>query len=301
MNKPNLEMPEEFLEFPEACAALATTAAAPAPFLLRQKMLDSAFARRSANTAHAPRPPAYDAYREQVDALATLLETHTPIDWLAIVAEGMSVREMLIHLSVVDDLAAASLNGVMQIDNDVEQLTRRAIAAFPDVDDVDVCARWRAAAVALYDAARRVSLDDDVVYLGLPLLASQVMIDRAFETWLHAQDIRRSFGLSVVPPVDGSLGLMMDFAARMLPLVLDGALPSTTARLVADSGLGSWLVPFGRDLVPAEPTVTLTVDAVSFCLLVGDRLSIDELAYEVSGDAESAMMLLERASLLARF
>lgn len=294
MNEQHDDAVGDFSEFPDVFDMLSTASAVPAPFALRRRVL--------AGTKPVPvRTDAVQVYLDHVEALAALLDHSDAARWATTIADGMTLRDMVIHLSVVDELAIASVNGARQLSVDVEQDTLYAIAHAAGMSNAEIVSRWRSQASALHELGSRTLSDTDVAYLGLALTAEQVMIDRAFETWLHTQDIRKALGSPVVAPTSEALGLMIDLAARMLPLVLADVPRTTSVRLVATGdGAGLWLVPFGNDLAPSEPSATVTVDAMTFCLFVGNRLQLEDLPRDVTGDSTIAMQLLERAPRLAR-
>ena len=126
---------------------------------------------------------------------------------------------------------------------------------------------------------------------------------RAFETWIHTDDLRRVVGVPEQVPEPAHLALMSDLAGRTLGLSLamaDRMRPGKTARLVlTGGGGGSWLVEMGGGTPSEEPHVTLTADALDWCRLVGARLGPDEIACAVAGDRGLADDLLAAGPALA--
>jgi hypothetical protein len=61
-----------------------------------------------------------------------------------------------------------------------------------------------------------------------------------------------------------------------------------TVRIVlTGDGGGTWVIGYGTN-PPADPDTTFIVDAVEFCRMAAQRLSIDALAIDVDGDRSFA-------------
>ena len=129
-----------------------------------------------------------------------------------------------------------------------------------------------------------------------------VMVVRAFETWIHTDDLRRALGRPLRPPTSEQLAVMSEFASRVLPLslALAGApQPGRTARIIlTGDGGGDWTMALDGGEV-GEPVVELTVDVVDWCRRVGDRIEPDELRYTARGEARVAEDLVAAAASLA--
>ncbi len=139
---------------------------------------------------------------------------------------------------------------------------------------------------------------------GFELDRNDAIVLRAFETWIHTDDLRRHVGLVGQAPDPQHLALMSDLAGRTLSMAL-GLVERTrdgkTARLVlTGDGGGEWLVAMdGSGLTTREPDVTLTADVVDWCMLVGDRIAPDVIPHTVDGDSRLAEDLLTAAPALA--
>jgi hypothetical protein len=133
------------------------------------------------------------------------------------------------------------------------------------------------------------------------------LVMQSFETWIHADDIRRALGRPLEPPSPGDLHAMADFSLRNLPIWMEltgRAHPGRTARVVlTGAGGGSWLVPMGdgtaAETAEAAVDVELEVDVVAWCHRVGERVTTDGIEARVEGDAALARDLLEAASAVA--
>jgi uncharacterized protein (TIGR03083 family) len=186
---------------------------------------------------------------------------------------------------------------------DIEARTRELIARFDDRPVSGVLDVWRASVDVNCDWATG---RDEVLarWRGLELDRNDAIVVRAFETWIHADDLRRALGQPGQPPAAHHLTLMADLAGRSLgaSLALVGRVRrGKTARLVlTGDGGGTWIVPMEHGAATSDPPdVTVTADVVDWCLLVGDRLAPSALAHRVEGDAALAADLLAAAPALA--
>ncbi|MCK9928406.1 maleylpyruvate isomerase N-terminal domain-containing protein [Frankia sp. Mgl5] len=160
---------------------------------------------------------------------------------------------------------------------------------------------------------------------------------RAFETWIHTRDIAAAAGLAVPDPGGDELHTMADLALRLLAdpwtAVVETAGPAALTVTLTGPGGGTWsLDPSGvhewengagpvepgpaadlaRTTGPASGPLTagavtvgaVTVGAVTagivpFCLLAGDRATVDAVATRMEGDERLAVELLALAPSLA--
>src|SRR5207249_1692608 len=124
-------------------------------------------------------------------------------------------------------------------------------------------------------------LRQPVDWTGAAIPLDRVLVSRAFETWIHADDIRAAVELTMRPPPPAHMALVADLAARSLPAAarMTGVdLGARTVRLVlTGAGGGDWLLG-ARPGAPVEPpAVVLTADVLDFCLLAAGRLAPADL------------------------
>jgi len=136
-----------------------------------------------------------------------------------------------------------------------------------------------------------------------PAPLRDALVQRAFETWIHRDDIARLVGRPPSPPPPEQVRRIAALAVRSLP----GALrahrvwaPGRAVRVVLSGpGGGEWAVPLGHE--PAEASrmaATIATDAVEFCLLVAHRRGVDELPHAVTGEPALAARVLAVAATL---
>ena len=159
----------------------------------------------------------------------------------------------------------------------------------------ETVADWAAQAAALLAApeARVPELAARATMLmGVRLPVADHYVVRAFETWIHTDDIGRALGLAVPPPPAGYLGQLVRLAVRVLGLALGPAAPPV---LFAVDGGEQWVLGSGDEPVRGE----LALDPVDFCLLVGGRHTPDEVPHRATGDEGAVRNVLERAASLS--
>jgi hypothetical protein len=172
----------------------------------------------------------------------------------------------------------------------------------------EVRALWRESVDAILAWAASGVTQGYVPWFGQEVDRDVILAIRAFETWIHTDDIRRALGRALEPPRPSHLHLMAEFSMQSLPawLVLaDRTHPGRYARMVlTGAGGGSWLVPLGPDgAVTRSPDgaadVTVEVDVVDWCHRIGERVTVDAITTRVTGDRDLATDILESASVLA--
>ncbi|MDR6974718.1 hypothetical protein J2X68_001396 [Streptomyces sp. 3330] len=161
-----------------------------------------------------------------------------------------------------------------------------------------------------------------VSYGGFELPLRDAMLDRAFECWVHAEDIAEAVDYPYAPPAPRHLHGMIDLAARMLPETLAArrraglAAPSRTRHLVTagrpgrslrleieGSGGGEWLIPLDSPgaVGSADHEVAhVALDDVEFCRLAAGHVSPEEAAAGQLGDREAIRDVLFAAASLSR-
>ncbi|QFR02685.1 MDMPI N domain containing protein [Streptomyces phaeolivaceus] len=161
-----------------------------------------------------------------------------------------------------------------------------------------------------------------VSYGGFALPLRDAMLDRAFECWIHAEDIAEAVDYPYEPPSGRHLHGMIDLAARMLPLSLaerrrtglasppsgrhlvPAGTPGRSLRLeIEGSGGGEWLIPLDSPaaLGSADHEVAhVALDGVEFCRLTAGHVPPEEAAAGQGGDREAIRDVLFAAAALSR-
>ncbi|MFJ4472931.1 zf-HC2 domain-containing protein [Streptomyces sp. NPDC089424] len=282
----------------------------------------------------------YDAEIARLDALLQDFgdaEWHAPVrlrwfDGTEPASRRTTVAGVIAHLLAVDGLIAVALgldDPLGDTDADPPTPTARTEAYwrashFPPTRTVR--APWREQG---HGIVRTVSFTGGSAGgLGVPygvgeLPLHDAMIERAFECWVHAEDIAEAVDYPYDPPSARHLNRMIDLAARLLPTSLaerrraglaspartprhlvPAGTPGRTLRLeIEGSGGGEWLIPLDSpaEVGSAEHEVAhVALDGVEFCRLAAGHVSPDEAAAGQLGDREAIKDVLLAAASLSR-
>lgn len=253
---------------------------------LRSVVLAAALDRRPAGYPDPDAlPTAAGPYGAEVGKLDSLMRELTADQWGATVSGELTVQQLVEHLTAYDAALAS-------------WLLRLAVPGSQAWDDAPHPAhrRWREQAFALLRHAVSVPLDGLVELEGLRMATSSAYLFRAFETWIHADDIRLAMGQPAIPPAPSHLHQLADLhvCALSTALTLSGrAHPGRAARVVlTGDGGGEWIIPLAMRDQAAVPDLTLTAEALPFCRLAASRGSLDAMPYTVIGDRQLADDLL---------
>lgn len=242
----------------------------------------------------------------QIGALDALVDTLAGDDWAAVVAPyDWTVQQLLTHLAIVDRYTGRQM-GLTSDGPDPERtahlrLGADRIAAALDDDPASTIGTWRRNAAALLDGLRSGAapdLDAETELHGWPFRVRGAIVARAFETWTHADDIRRALGRPVEAPSADDLRAMSRFSVSTLPLlypiVASGETFTDGARVVlTGEGGGTY------DLGDGERSTLLVLDVVAYCRMAARRAAVGELDLTIEGDVETAHRLLGAAQVFA--
>ncbi|MDT0480488.1 maleylpyruvate isomerase family mycothiol-dependent enzyme [Streptomyces doebereineriae] len=256
-----------------------------------------------------PAPPRVARHAAPYAAAVAGLEALLPElagRWSTPVVHDWDVHATVAHLLAADEHLALRL-GIdarvpgARIDEDAdwaeawERRTAEVIGHEYGRTPEETVADWSAQAAALLGTphARDPELAAGTTLLmGLRLPVTEHFLARAFEAWIHTDDIGRALGLAVPPPPEEHLGQLVRLAVRVLGTVLGAGAPPV---LFAVRGGEEWVLGSQSDPVAAE----LTLDAVDFCLLIGGRHAPDTVPRDTTGDAAAVRNVLERAASLS--
>ncbi|WP_442811378.1 zf-HC2 domain-containing protein [Streptomyces sp. NBC_00481] len=318
---------------------------------LRTQVLDVCLGRRPPRIPVPRWAAPYDAETARLDALLQDIgaaDWHAPVRLRWFEGEGPASRRttvagVIAHLLTVDGLVASALGlddplGLLEgghdapVDGTPEARTEAYWKASHFPPTRALRAPWRQQS---HDIVRTVSFtgggsdDSDkpgrlaVSYGGFALPLRDAMLDRAFECWIHAEDIAEAVDYPYEPPSGRHLHGMIDLAARMLPvslaerrrtglasppppgrhLVPAGA-PGRSLRLeIEGSGGGEWLIPLDSPAArgSADHEVAhVALDGVEFCRLAAGHVPPEEAAAGQGGDREAIRDVLFAAAALSR-
>jgi uncharacterized protein (TIGR03083 family) len=246
-----------------------------------------------------------DAWVQTIDATIALGETLTPQQWAAQTeCPEWTVKDVYSHL-VGGELWMAE--GHPPPSEGLATIAGRPVEQRRGTDPDAVLGELREVF-----AVRRRQLaaeppdpsEPAVTAYGAPVTLGILLSHRAFDAWVHEQDIRRAIG------VPGNLGTP---AAYVSYLILISAMPRVVAKLAgAPAGSSARLVVDGPvafdDLITVddsgrahlqpgagstvEPTVSLRTDWETFSRLAAGRIAPDPAGVSVSGDQELGERIL---------
>ncbi|MFC8092127.1 zf-HC2 domain-containing protein [Streptomyces sp. NPDC057301] len=309
---------------------------------LRTRVLQGCLERRPPRIPVPEWAAPYDAETARLDAL---LQDFGDAEWHAPVrlrwfekdeptSRRTTVAGVIAHLLTVDGLVALALGlqdpmGDVTADRPTPSGRTEAYwraSHFPPTRAVR--APWREQTHAL---VRTVSFAGggtgklSVAYGDFELPLRDAMLDRAFECWVHAEDIADAVDYPYEAPVGRDLHHMVDLAARMLPTVLaarrragfaappppgphrrlvPAGEPGRSLRLeIEGSGGGQWLIPLDSPAAvgSAEHEVAhVALDGAEFCRLAAGHVPPAEAAAGQVGDREAIRDVLFAAASLSR-
>ncbi|MFE1272400.1 maleylpyruvate isomerase N-terminal domain-containing protein [Streptomyces sp. NPDC058758] len=303
--------------------------------LLRSRVLEHCLGRRPARVPVPAWATPYDAETARLDALLRDIgesEWHAPVrlKWYEDdrpVRRKSTVAGVIGHLLAVDGLLSGALGLDDPLGPDVPELSpAERTEAFWEALDRPPNRRlrvpWRDQSHTLIRtvsfAGRGVS-DLTVTYGDFALPLKDALLERAFECWVHAEDIANAVAYPYDPPSGPHLHGMIDLAARLLPaavahrrrtgraapprhLVAAGA-PGRSLHLeVEGAGGGHWYIALDSPAALGSPDHTVAqvaMDGVEFCRLVAGHISPEEAAAGQDGDREAIHDVLSAAASLS--
>ncbi|MCK1799125.1 maleylpyruvate isomerase N-terminal domain-containing protein [Streptomyces sp. XM4193] len=318
---------------------------------LRAEVIGACLSARAPEVAVPDYAQPYDAETARLDALLADLsdeewDATVQLEWFEgeeTTRRGTSVSGVLGHLLAVDGMVSSSLGlpdpvrgrgGGEQTGQRPEDRTE---AFWKQVDSEPLDQRptagggpgslretWREHAHELIRTCAfsgkgvadiAVPYGDGVV---LPLRLA--LLDRAFETWIHATDIAEAVDYPYPPPVPEHLRTLISVAVTMLPSILaarrqaglasppmpvvrpGSASRSLRLRIEGESG-GEWYLPLDDPEGPAGPencVSEVVLPEVQFCRLAAGHLPPRQAAEGQQGDQQAVVELLYAMASMSR-
>ncbi|MFD8304350.1 zf-HC2 domain-containing protein [Streptomyces sp. NPDC059690] len=307
---------------------------------LRTRVLQGCLDRRPPRIPVPDWATPYDAETARLDALLQDIgdaEWHAPVrlrwfDGEAPAGRRTTVAGVIAHLLCVDGLVAVALGLDDPLGDSVTDgpgpasRTEALWRSSPSPPTRAVRGPWREQS---HDLVRTVSFTGGsgsgrpaVSYGDFELPLHDAMLDRAFECWVHAEDIADAVDYPYEPPAPRHLHRMIDLAARVLPAVLAGRRqkglaspvpgrhlgvaggPGRSLRLEIEGlGGGEWLIPLDSPAAQASSeheVAHVALDGVEFCRLAAGHVPPQEAAAGQVGDREAIRDVLFAAAALSR-
>lgn len=257
-------------------------------------VMEAALAARAAQPRQLP-PTDNEAaaFARAIDDVHHTITLISADDWGRPAVNGLSVGELVGHLigTQLSMAAEFGLGSQGSASTDHIESTRTAIAAGAASTPSDAAAEFSRVSAILTD--HLLPLDE----LGLAAQSRFgainaeirfLLVVRVFELWTHDNDLRGAVGLDRVEPDADRLWMM---TRSVMPVV--ERIGGDRLRVVL-TGAGGGVWPASHDEI-AE----IALDATAFCLRVANRVSVDDLDADVSGDVTAANELLNELATLA--
>jgi len=278
----------------DVAAWLGAAGALHPPVALRDRLLAAAV------LPVEPLPPA-DALRRETARFDLLLDSLDDHDLERPTENGLTVRDLVTHVAIVDEafVASADDESVFIDAASVERMTHARLPEAADWTFAQIRERTRTARESLVALEGRPA----ETRVGGYALASALVI-RAFETWTHCHDIALATGKPEVDVEAPVMRTMAELAVQTLPLALAArgySYPGRTARVVMTGpGGGDWTISCdATEAAGAVPDVVLRVPIVEFCRRFADRLAVDDVPFEADGDTDLGRALVDAAPAFA--
>jgi uncharacterized protein (TIGR03083 family) len=275
------------------------------PVDLRDRVLAAALRARGAGRAEptAPEISPAEAFRRAADAFHGTLRLLRDDQWRESALRGLDVQGLVGHLTGVEEDVQRCLAGDPAVAaaghvESTQAAADRQAGRPPD----QTRAEWRRAADRTIAFVRgRGDPRPEVAVHGMRLPLDLLLVIRAFELWVHENDIRAAAGLPPSAPDASTLTLMTSAAVRLLPFAAasSGLEDPTNVHLVLTGpGGGTWDISLGRPS-PAPAAVAIVTDALGFCRLAANRATPAGVDAHVTGDRHRAAAVLAAATALA--
>ncbi|MGW7443816.1 zf-HC2 domain-containing protein [Kitasatospora sp. NPDC054795] len=362
------ECAEEAARLREAAGWLSLDEPLDQPGSLRQQVLDWCLARRPAQLPVPAWGMPYTAETAKLDALLRDLgpeewQEVAELPWHG-GTERLRPAEVLGHLTAVDGFLALALGlpdpvpaapgppaapagrrvppqepaagpSVPRVPPQggryagVTARTGRLIADQAGLAPQSVRSRWRRQAHDLVRSAALVPQGNTPVDYGFAVLPLRdAFVDRAFECFVHGEDVARAVAYPYDPPTPQHLRQMVELVVRLLPRALaglraarpehagapgapeGGARTARRVRLMVDGPAGGeWLITLdggdgaavGSGGPPGgEPVASMVLDGLELCQLAAAHRDPDRLPVGEHGDRSAVREVLHALPLLSR-
>lgn len=286
--------------------ALAEADATDAPAGLRDRLLERIASVRSPGRSLSPPTVIRGAevFRRTVERLDALLGALDDDEWHQPTIRDLDVQHLVGHLIGVEEAFVRSLGtGVDPLGPDGHVSgTASTVDRQSSRPPAETHRDWFEQATASIAATVDVDPAEVIPFYGVQLPIDWLLVVRAFEMWIHDEDVRRATGrpLSTLDPE--RLGRMVALATSLLPAGMARASRASerAVRLVLTGpGGGTWNVNLDGADEPRPHAAMVVVDATHFCRVVGDRADLTSTGAIVSGDLSVARDVFAGAAALA--
>ena len=281
-------------ELPPEIGALLASLTEATPTNDTSKVLDAALvARRAEPVQRPPTDTEVEGFARAVDDVEQTLRQLAEQDWIRPAVNGLTVGELAGHLIGTQYLMAAEFGLINPVTGSTDHIesTREAIttgAASTPAQAADEFARASSVLTSYLRALDAQGLGTESRFGSIVADIRFLLVVRIFELWTHDNDLRRAVGLPRVEPDPDRLWMM----TRTVMPVVDRIGGDQLRIVLTGAGGGVW---------PAdgEELAEVVADSIAFCRRVANRMPLDELHADVSGDRTAASKTLSALAELA--
>ena len=221
-----------------------------------------------------------------------LVEAAGPGNWRTDTpAEGWDIAMQIAHLAWTDEVSLTAIRDAGAFQAVVEKAMEDP-TGFVDVGATElaatgreeVLARWRLARGELGDALKAADPGEKIPWFGPPMRPRSMTTARIMETWAHGVDVADALGVSI--DTDPAFVEALPHIARLgwktraFAYMMNGLEAPMSEVRVALTHPDGTLIEFG----PADADQRVTGPALDFCLLVTQRVHLDDTALDAVGD-----------------
>ena len=250
-------------------------------------------ARAAAPLQPAPGGDEVASFGRAVDDVRRTLGLLTHAHWTLPAVNGLTVGELVGHLIGTQVTMAAELGLRAPVDNAEDHIgsTLDWISAARSMQPQQAADEFaRSSRVITTDLAARDAqgLAEPARFGPIVSEVRVVLIGRVFELWTHDNDLRTAVGLPLVEPDRERLWMM---TRTVMPFV----------RIIGHPGVRVVLTGPGGGVWPAEgdEVAELVADAATFCRRVANRIDVESIGAEITGDESVAVSTLTAVAGLA--
>ena len=230
-------------------------------------------------------------------------------EWSRPALRDLDAQGLVGHLIGVETSFLAALDGDASAGQaDHVAATQPSALGQADRDPSETLEEWRRLTAGASSAPAEEPRDRVVTFYGVELPLDQLLVIRAFEMWIHDEDIRRATGRTLL-----GAGLRParpdDRACDRPPAGRHGprrrVRPGRVRLVLTGSGGGTWDVTWTAPRTdPAAPEAArwdsrVIVDSTAFCRIVGNREDRAGAEAVVDGDDPLASDVFTGAAALA--
>src|SRR5688500_3289310 len=250
-----------------------------------------------------------------VDVVDALAEQHAELDALLSNVdgdgarresrcEGWTVADAVLHLAQSDELAIASITGVvpdnaggMSLGIDVQvtstdEWAEASVAQQRDTPWPAIRERWQRSARQLVEVGRSADPHDRVTWVVGKLSVRSLLTTRLAEGWIHTGDVAHAFGRA--PQASDRLWHIARLAWRTLPYAFASAgrdAPAAVAFELRGPGGEPWVF---TDVTAGNAENLISGDALELCLVAARRVEPAATSLQAKGPDAAAVLELVR-------